>query len=320
MPPEAPDTTNSLSVQHVRVDARRAGQRIDNFLIGRLKGVPRAHVYRILRRGEVRANKGRVRPDYRLRMGDIVRIPPLRYREASVDAPNAGALGALENAILFEDAGLLVLNKPSGMAAHGGSGQRYGVIEALRALRPDAPYLELVHRLDRETSGCLVIAKKRSALRVLHEGLREHRLDKRYLLLVGGEWRGKGRKIEMELRKNTLRSGERMVRQDATGKPSVTHLRPLGIVHGASLLEARTLTGRTHQIRVHAAASGHPVAGDEKYGDRETNRRIHRLGLRRLFLHASSLEFESERYGLSVAAPLPRELARVLDAMGIDYP
>nr|VFK65312.1 MAG: 23S rRNA pseudouridine955/2504/2580 synthase [Candidatus Kentron sp. UNK]VFK71494.1 MAG: 23S rRNA pseudouridine955/2504/2580 synthase [Candidatus Kentron sp. UNK] len=322
MPTDAPDKTASPppSVQHARIDAGHEGQRIDNFLMGRLKGVPRAHVYRILRRGEARVNKGRIRPDYRLRTGDIVRIPPLRYRESATGAPNAGVLGALENAILFEDAGLLVLDKPSGMAVHGGSGQRYGVIEALRALRPHAPYLELVHRLDRETSGCLVIAKKRSALRVLHEGLREHRLDKRYLLLVGGEWRGKGRKVEMELRKNILSSGERVVRQDATGKPSVTHLRPLAVGQGVSLLEARTLTGRTHQIRVHAATLGHPVAGDEKYGARETNRKMHRLGLRRLFLHASSLAFQSDRYGLSVTAPLPRELARVLNTMGIDPP
>nr|VFK17986.1 MAG: 23S rRNA pseudouridine955/2504/2580 synthase [Candidatus Kentron sp. LFY] len=312
------EVSDPPSARHVCIDARHAGQRIDNFLLGRLKGVPRAHVYRILRRGEVRANKGRVRPDYRLKSGDVVRIPPLRHVEPAIATPTGGALRLIRDAILFEDAGLLVLDKPSGMAVHGGSGQRYGVIEALRALRPDAPYLELVHRLDRETSGCLIIAKKRSVLRVLHEGLRQHRLDKRYLLLVGGEWRGRGRKVEMELRKNTLRSGERVVRQDPTGKPSITHLRPLAVARGVSLLEARILTGRTHQIRVHAAASGHPVAGDDKYGDRETNRRLHRSGLRRLFLHASSLAFRSDGYALSVTAPLPEELARVSRNLGID--
>lgn len=287
--------------------------------MGHLKGVPRAHVYRILRRGEVRANKGRIRPDYRLQMGDVVRIPPLRYTRTTTHMPAIDALRLIRDAIIHEDVGLLVLNKPSGMAVHGGSGQRYGVIEALRALRPEAPYLELVHRLDRETSGCLIIAKKRSVLRALHEGLRQHRLDKRYLLLVGGQWRGKARRVEMELRKNVLRSGERVVRQDPAGKLSVTHLRPLAVTQTASLLEARTLTGRTHQIRVHAAALGHPVAGDDKYGDREINRRMYRFGLRRLFLHASSLEFEFESRGhLRVMAPLPPELARVLNTVGIN--
>nr|VFJ55053.1 MAG: ribosomal large subunit pseudouridine synthase C [Candidatus Kentron sp. FW] len=303
------------SVQHVPIDAHHAGQRMDNFLIGYLKGIPRAHVYRILRRGEVRANKGRVRPDYRLQTGDVVRIPPLHHTRSAAPTPATGALYSIRDAIIHEDARLLVLNKPSGMAVHGGSGQRYGVIEALRALRPAAPYLELAHRLDRETSGCLIIAKKRSMLRALHEGLRQHQLDKRYLLLVGGKWRGKERTIEMELRKNVLRSGERVVHQDPTGKPSITHLRPLAITPMASLLEARTLTGRTHQIRVHAAASGHPVMGDDKYGDRETNRKMHRLGLRRLFLHASSLKFH--RHDLHVMAPLPWELTRVLDVVGI---
>jgi len=287
--------------------------------MGRLKGVPRALIYRILRRGEVRANKGRIRPDYRLQMGDVVRIPPVRYTEAVPDTPDPRSLGSIRDAVIFENAGLLVLNKPSGMAVHGGSGQRYGVIEALRALRPEAPYLELVHRLDRETSGCLIIAKKRSVLRALHEGLRQHRLDKRYLLLVGGQWRGGARRVEMELRKNTLRSGERMVRQDPAGKPSVTRLRPLAVTPTASLLEARTITGRTHQIRVHAAALGHPVAGDDKYGDREFNRKMRRLGLGRLFLHAASLQFQFEGPldPLRVTAPLPRELMRVLEGVGI---
>jgi len=291
---------------------------MDNFLITHLKGVPRTHIYRILRRGEVRVNKGRVRQDYRLRTGDVVRIPPLRRPEPSEDIPPAQRiLRSIDQAIIYEDAGLLILNKPSGMAVHGGSGQRYGVIEALRALRPGAPYLELVHRLDRETSGCLMIAKKRSVLRALHERLRRHQVDKRYLLLVGGQWHGRARKVEMELRKNVLRSGERVVHQDPTGKPSVTHLRPLAVNRNASLLEARLQTGRTHQIRVHAASLGHPVAGDEKYGDKTLNRDMHGLGLRRLFLHATSLRFrlEDTHKPLQVTAPLPEELVRVLESV-----
>nr|VFJ95161.1 MAG: ribosomal large subunit pseudouridine synthase C [Candidatus Kentron sp. H]VFJ96018.1 MAG: ribosomal large subunit pseudouridine synthase C [Candidatus Kentron sp. H]VFK02112.1 MAG: ribosomal large subunit pseudouridine synthase C [Candidatus Kentron sp. H] len=304
------------------IDTGHAGQRIDNFLIGRLKGVPRTHIYRILRRGEVRVNKGRIRPDYRLQAGDVVRVPPLRYASPSTAddiPPEEKVLRRIQEAIIHEDAGLLVLNKPAGMAVHGGSGQRYGVIEALRALRPEAPYLELVHRLDRETSGCLMIAGKRSVLRTLHEGLRQHQVDKRYLLLVAGPWQGKGRRVEMGLRKNVLRSGERVVRQETGGKTSATHFRPLAVSPRASLLSAKTLTGRTHQIRVHATALGHPVAGDDKYGDRAFNREMHRRGLNRLFLHAASLDFRFRDTGkrLHVTSPLPEELARVLDVVGL---
>ncbi|MBT8419256.1 MAG: 23S rRNA pseudouridine(955/2504/2580) synthase RluC [Gammaproteobacteria bacterium] len=315
---------SSPTARYLSIDATRAGQRIDNFLITHLKGVPRTHVYRILRKGEVRVNKGRIRPDYRLKTGDVVRVPPVRYTPASEAGdlpPTDKALHRIREAVIHEDARLLVLNKPSGIAVHGGSGQRYGIIEALRALRPEAPYLELVHRLDRETSGCLMIAKKRSMLRALHEALRRHRVDKRYLLLVAGQWQGQGRTVEMELRKNVLRSGERVVHQDPEGKSSVTHFRPLAVGARASLLEARIITGRTHQVRVHATSLGHPVAGDDKYGDRAFNREMHRLGLRRLFLHAAVLRFRLEETDkrLHVTSPLPEELARVLDTVGLDY-
>nr|VFJ57757.1 MAG: 23S rRNA pseudouridine955/2504/2580 synthase [Candidatus Kentron sp. FM]VFJ61625.1 MAG: 23S rRNA pseudouridine955/2504/2580 synthase [Candidatus Kentron sp. FM]VFK14953.1 MAG: 23S rRNA pseudouridine955/2504/2580 synthase [Candidatus Kentron sp. FM] len=318
----------NVSAQYLSIDANHAGQRMDNFLITHLKGVPRSHIYRVLRKGEVRVNKGRIRPDYRLQAGDVVRIPPLRCAlssggpsSAADHPPPAGkVLDRVREAIIYEGAGLLVLDKPAGMAVHGGSGQHYGLIEALRALRPEAPYLELVHRLDRETSGCLMIARKRSVLRTLHEALRQHRIDKRYLLLVAGQWQGKGQKIEGGLRKNVLRSGERVVHEDPAGKPSVTHLRPLAIGPLASLLEARIVTGRTHQIRVHAASLGYSVAGDEKYGDRAFNREMHRLGLRRLFLHAAALRFRFPDTGerLHVTAPLPQALTRVLDTIGLN--
>nr|VFK33227.1 MAG: 23S rRNA pseudouridine955/2504/2580 synthase [Candidatus Kentron sp. MB]VFK35798.1 MAG: 23S rRNA pseudouridine955/2504/2580 synthase [Candidatus Kentron sp. MB]VFK76364.1 MAG: 23S rRNA pseudouridine955/2504/2580 synthase [Candidatus Kentron sp. MB] len=316
-----PSSLPSPPVQTISIDERNVDQRIDNFLIAHLKGVPRTHIYRILRRGEVRANKGRVRPDYRLQMGDVVRIPPVRHAQRTDPLPtSAREVSQLQDAILFEAPGLLVLDKPAGMAVHGGSGQRYGVIEALRALRPNAPYLELAHRLDRETSGCLIIAKKRSMLRRLQEGLRQHQLDKRYLLLVQGRWRGKGRRVEIALEKNILRSGERMVRPSDTGKSSVTHFQPIVVSRQASLLEARTITGRTHQIRVHATASGHPVAGDEKYGERKFNREMRRYGLDRLFLHASSLDFpfEGEQANLHARAPLPQELAQLLRNLGME--
>lgn len=323
--PKAPGQRTPPAVQHPVVDADHAGQRIDNFLITRLKGVPRTHIYRILRRGEVRVNKGRIRPDYRLRTGDVIRIPPLRCplpSEENGHLPDDKILDRLRDSILHEDAGLLVLNKPTGMAVHGGSGQHYGVIEALRALWPAAPYLELVHRLDRETSGCLMIARKRSMLRALHEELRQHRVDKRYLLLVAGRWHGGARKAEAPLRKSVLSAGERVVRQDPEGKPSITHFRPLAIGDAASLLEARILTGRTHQVRVHATSLGHPAAGDDKYGDRAFNREMRQVGLRRLFLHAASLGVRLEKTGewLRINAPLPQELMRVLEAVGLgDY-
>lgn len=303
-------------VRILAVDAEDAGQRIDNFLLRHLKGVPRSLIYRILRRGEVRVNKGRIKPEYRVQAGDQVRIPPVRTGQP-VPGPGGGPGSRLEERILYEDARLLVVDKPAGMAVHGGSGLSFGVIEALRAARPEARFLELVHRLDRETSGCLLIAKRRSELRMLHELLRGGGVEKRYLALVRGRWSRGETLVEAPLLKNQLRSGERIVTVDAEGKAADSRFRPLEIHREASLVEVELGTGRTHQIRVHGAHIGHPLAGDEKYGDAEFNRRMRDLGLRRLFLHAHSLGFADPESGreVHVSAPLPDELRVVLDRL-----
>lgn len=308
--------------QHLSIDARNEGQRIDNFLQTKLKGVPRSRIYRCLRRGEVRVNKGRVKPDYRLRSGDVVRVPPLRLgMRGPCRAPGGAVLATLEASILHEDLNLIIVNKPAGLAVHGGSGRSYGVIEALRASRGPHDFLELVHRLDRETSGCLMIAKKRSVLTGLHGLLRDGQVAKHYLALVGGAWTGGEQRIDGALRANTLISGERVVRPDPRGKPSVTLLRPLQSTGVASLVEARTLTGRTHQIRVHSASFGHPVAGDPKYGETVFNRLCRRQGLRRMFLHASRIAYRDpiNSKDVSYGAPLPAELRRVLESLGMHW-
>ena len=309
-------------VEMVEISADLAGQRLDNFLLSRLKGAPRSLIYRIVRRGEVRVNKGRIRPEYRLKAGDKVRIPPVRLAPRRVPTrPAESVLRQLETAILYEDDRLLILNKPSGLAVHGGSGLSFGVIEGLRALRPTAPYLELVHRLDRDTSGCLLIAKKRSALRRLHELLRSNRMDKRYLALVKGHWRGGQRQVTAPLLKNTLRSGERMVQVDPAGKPASSVFRPLAVGQMATLMEVKLETGRTHQVRVHAANQKHPIAGDEKYGDDEFNRLMREFGLKRLFLHASSLRFQltEGEPAIEVTAPLDNALQQVLHKLNLAY-
>ena len=315
-----PSAERRSAPRELLIDDRHAGQRIDNFLSTALKGEPRDHIYRCLRRGEVRVNKGRIRQHYRLRTGDVVRIPPLRLVERpATQPPAAGLLARLEGRILFEDAGLLVVDKPAGMASHGGSGVSHGLIETLRAARPRAAFLELVHRLDRDTSGCLMVAKKRGVLTALHGALREGKVDKRYLLVVKGRWR-RPRTVDGGLEKNVARGGERVVRHSTAGKPASTRFRPLATTARATLLEARPLTGRTHQIRVHAAAAGHPVAGDPKYGDREFNRELKAHGLTRLFLHASAVEFANPgRDGgrVRVQSPLPSELARVALALDL---
>ena len=312
----------TVAVKMVEIDADQAGQRIDNYLLSRLKGAPKSLIYRILRKGEVRVNKGRIKPDYRLQAGDIVRIPPVRVGEARPDnRPAERDLLRIENSIIYEDKRLFIINKPSGLAVHGGSGLSYGIIEALRTLRPDAPFLELVHRLDRETSGCLIIAKKRSALRLLHELLRNNQVDKQYLTLVKGEWKGGDRRIEAPLRKNTLRSGERMVIVSEDGKEARSLFRPLCVNARASLMQVKLDTGRTHQIRVHAVHSGHPIAGDEKYGDEAFNTSMKALGLKRLFLHAVSLRFTMPDDGqrIAITAPLPVELSKVLQKLDLRY-
>lgn len=302
----------------VEASAEDDGQRLDNFLLRHLKGVPRSHVYRLLRTGQVRVNGGRAKPKQRVNAGDKVRLPPVRQAENVAAAPPpGGARRELEARILFEDERVLVVDKPAGMAVHGGSGLSFGVIEALRASRPDAPFLELAHRLDRDTSGCLVICKKRSALRRVHELLREGRVEKRYLALVAGSWSRKQEEVRLNLKKQQLHGGERMVDVRADGKESVSLFRAIEYFPGATLMQVDIRTGRTHQIRVQAAHVGHPVLGDDKYGDREANKSFRRLGLKRLFLHAASIGFEWPDNGkrVDVNAPLPADLRATLDAL-----
>ena len=312
---------SSGSVRVVRVEAEQAGQRLDNFLAACFRQVPKARLYRSVRSGEVRVNKGRVRQHYRLREGDLVRLPPLRTPPAGTPAsPSAGLRTVLLEAVLMEDQHLLILNKPSGLAVHGGSGQSLGLIEAMRDMRPDLRYLELVHRLDRETSGCLILAKRRSSLVALHEALREGGIDKRYRTLLKGRWRGGGRRIDRALSRHSGRHGERTVRVDRAGRDSSTAFTPLAAGDHASYMEARPHTGRTHQIRVHAAALDMPVAGDDRYGDREFNALMRtQHGLKRLFLHASSLRFShpNQSSQVEIRAPLPAELEQVVRALGL---
>lgn len=307
------------AARKVEVDERSAGQRVDNFLLTELKGVPRTLVYRILRSGEVRINSCRAQPSDRLAIGDVVRIPPLRLPVAGA-APVAGEglTRAIESAIMYEDDQLLVLNKPAGLAVHGGSGVALGVIETLRQSRPDARFLELVHRLDRDTSGCLVIAKKRSALLAMQRQLRaegdDEGMGKVYLALVKGRWKGRHHRIEAPLQKNTLASGERMVRVSRDGKASVTEFEVMERFADCSLVEATLLTGRTHQIRVHCLHAGHPIAGDTKYGDDAFNREIRAQGLNRMFLHAARLDFShpADARAMHLEAPLDALLAGML--------
>ncbi|ABS78517.1 RluA family pseudouridine synthase [Coxiella burnetii] len=297
----------------VTIDDAHAGQRLDNFLITRLKGVPSTRIYRAIRKGEVRVNKRRVGADYRLVVGDLVRIPPVQMaapkKPATVDEK---LLISLEMRILYEEADLLVIDKPAGLPVHGGSGIQGGLIEALRIMRPKVRLLELVHRLDRETSGCLMVAKKRSTLVALHTLLTQRKVIKQYLLLVKGQWQGGECRVEVPLKKNRLQSGERMVKVEKEGKSAVTVFRPLKIFEQASLIEAKPLTGRTHQIRVHAAHLGYPIAGDEKYGDKVFNREMRNYGLRRLFLHSAGILCQWEDKRLGVCAILDSELMKCL--------
>jgi len=312
-----PSHANS-GVQLLEIGPEAAGQRIDNFLRTQLKGVPKTLIYRILRKGEVRVNKGRIKPEYKLQAGDLVRVPPLRLAERDEPAPLAqGLLERLEAAIVHEDKALILLNKPAGIAVHGGSGLSHGVIEALRQLRPEARDLELVHRLDRDTSGLLMIAKKRSMLRHLHEALRGDGVDKRYLALVRGFWPSARKQVSAPLQKNTLRSGERMVEVDEEGREALTLFRVLRRFGDfATLVEAKPVTGRTHQIRVHARHAGHPIAGDAKYGDEEFTREIRALGGKRLFLHAYSLVVPLPEGGeLRLEAPVDEMWAQTLERL-----
>ncbi len=321
-PRPEPELRDDSAVRVLCVDAESDGQRIDNFLLRHLKGVPRSHLYRVMRRGEVRVNKGRVKASHRLRTGDLVRIPPVRTAlpETPVRVP-ASRLAPLAEAVLYEDERLLVIDKPAGLAVHGGSGLSYGLIESLRELRPGRE-LELVHRLDRDTSGCIVISKRRSALRELHELIREGGMDKRYLALIVGDLEREKSSVDAPLKKNVLQGGERMVQVDPDdGKPARTVFRRLARFRWVSgvltLVEAELITGRTHQIRVHAAHLGTPLAGDPKYGDETANRALKTLGLSRLFLHASALSFRLEGADRPhrVESPLPDDLERFLSAL-----
>lgn len=302
------------SVRQLLIDPDSAGQRLDNYLLKVLKGVPKTRIYRGLRKGEFRINKGRVKADYRLVEGDVLRVPPLHQPEPGAPAVVPGFWAAeIQNRIVHEDAGLLVVNKPSGLAVHGGSGLNFGLIECLRQLRPQDRYLELVHRLDRDTSGLILVARKPAILRELHRQLRGEGVDKRYLALVAGRWPKDRRVVEAPLQKNIVQSGERMVKVVKEGKASVTGFTVLEQFAEATLVEARPYTGRTHQIRVHAQFAGHPILGDDKYMDDAAAALAQRLGVRRLFLHARSLSFTlPDQPRLQLEAGLDPELESIL--------
>lgn len=322
-PPEPART----GVQFVTIDANHQGQRLDNFLITALKGVPRTHVYRLLRKGEVRVNKGRAKPDYRLETGDVVRLPPVRRGESAGQAVTEKAVAAgkfnwLKDRILFEDEHLLVMDKPAGLAVHGGSGTPVGLIEALRALRPEDSFLELAHRLDRGTSGCLLVARSRAALMALHAALREGEINKYYLALIDGAWRGGTRHVEAQLSQHRPKDGERQVTVGEEGKESASDFTPKEKFSSSTLVEVLLHTGRMHQARVHAAHIQHPIAGDDKYGNAAFNQWMKEKGLRRLFLHAARLEFAHPvtEQRMCAAAPLPEDLEQVLKALREKHP
>ncbi|ADJ27214.1 RluA family pseudouridine synthase [Nitrosococcus watsonii] len=311
----------AAQVRILEIHLEQVGQRIDNFLFSHLKGVPKSRIYRCLRRGEVRVNKSRITSSYRLQQGDQVRIPPLRVSHPPLKRPIAHfLLFLIKNSLLYEDKELLILDKPAGIPVHGGSGVSYGIIEVLRALRPEATFLELVHRLDRETSGCLMIAKTRGTLLTLQAMQQKQLIHKRYLALVKGRWRKNVQRVDLPLLKNISRSKERIVKVSPAGKPAASRFYPkLFYRDEATLVEVALETGRTHQIRVHATHLGHPLGGDEKYGDSTFNKRLRYLGLRRLFLHASQLIFTlpEGKKTIKTIAPLPEELNAVMEAYAI---
>ena len=302
------------------ITEQEAGQRIDNFLMRHFKSVPRSRVYRLLRKGEVRVNKKRVDAEYRMAAGDEVRLPPVRIDDSGEPGrPSSSLQELIEKSVIFQDKHLLVINKPPGVAVHGGSGMSFGVIEALRASRPRET-LELVHRLDRDTSGCLCVARDRATLVALHALIRDSGMHKTYLGLVSGSWQLGTKRIDAPLATDGRSHGERHVRVAAAGKNSVSVFKPVQFFAGAAtLMEVDIPTGRTHQIRVHAAFAGHPLLGDDKYGDRDRNADFKRLGLKRIFLHAQSVAFDWPGSGVPfhASAPLPDDLAAVLDAIAV---
>ncbi|CAA0093876.1 Ribosomal large subunit pseudouridine synthase C [BD1-7 clade bacterium] len=307
--------TTASKVRWVDITEDDAGQRLDNFLFRILKGVPKSRVYRALRHGEVRINKKRVKADYRLQAGDLLRVPPVRVAERPAVFVSDKTLETIENAIVYEDEQILVVNKPSGIAVHGGSGVDFGLIEAVRKLRPDCKRLELAHRLDRDTSGLTIIVKKSQVLRFIHQQLREKSMEKTYLALVKGRWPRRKTQVDVGLQKNVLKSGERMVYASPEGKPSKTLFRIAEVLQGATLIEASPVTGRTHQIRVHGLHAGFPLLGDSKYGDDEVSQFARQIGLERLFLHASRVSFRlpDRAKPLVLEAPLPDELKSIVE-------
>jgi 23S rRNA pseudouridine955/2504/2580 synthase len=306
------------SVHFIEITASNAGQRLDNFLLSLEKGVPKSRIYRALRKGEVRVNKGRKKQTYKLQLGDSVRIPPLHVTEkTTLNTVSDFLRRQLNECILLEDDDLLILNKPSGIAVHAGSGIQQGIIEALRITRSELPFLELVHRLDRDTSGCLLLAKSRPALLNLQQQMIEHDINKRYLTLLKGGWGKEEKRIIAPLQKNTVSSGERMVRVDDEGKYAETLFIPLEKFANAQLTEVVLFTGRTHQIRVHAKHIGHPLAGDDKYGHREFNKQMKKAGLKRLFLHAWKLGIAhpTTTEPMLIEAPIPEQLQTFINKM-----
>lgn len=307
------------TVRMLTVPADVAGQRLDNFLLTQLKGAPRTLVYRIVRTGEVRVNKGRIKPDYRLQAGDVVRVPPLRLAEEkeNVVRPTSGAVRELGKRIVYEQDGLLVIDKPAGLAVHGGSGIAWGVVEAMQQLRPDAPFLELAHRLDKDTSGLLMLAEKRSVLRELHALLREGKVEKTYVALLTGRLKGAEHRVTAPLKKTTLPNGERIVRVSSEGKEALTTFKVIERFGNTTLVEAMPKTGRTHQIRVHAQYLGHPLVGDEKYGNDAINQAMRDFGVTRLFLHARNLVLQTSGMTrkITLNCPLPGELEAVLESL-----
>ena len=313
-----PAQTQKSTVEHIVVGPDQAGRRIDNYLVTYLKDIPKTRIYRMLRKGEVRVNSARVKQDYRVMKGDVVRVPPIFHDKNKAPAkPSPAMLGSIANSLIYEDEFLLVLNKPAGIAVHAGSGEKFGVIEILRELRPDDVYLELVHRLDKETSGCLLVARNHKVLRDLHKMLRDsNQIKKQYLALLKGTL-ARTRQVSIPLSKNELVSGERIVQADASGKQAKTVFKPVKKYNSATLVSVNITTGRTHQIRVHAANIGHSVAGDDKYGDREFNRRMKKSGLKRMFLHAESLTFKLPHTGKTrtFMALLPPEFEELLNRL-----
>ena len=317
---DTPEAPAAAAAKTMLVDEESAGQRLDNFLLRHLKGVPKTHVYRIIRTGEVRINKGRVNADTRVQTGDVVRLPPVRVATVNVNAPVAPGR---EFPVLMEDEQMMAIDKPAGVAVHGGSGVSFGVIEQLRQARPGARMLELVHRLDRDTSGVLLIAKKRSALTRLQDQFRDRETGKTYMALVKGQWPSNKKVIDLPLQRylipNGAGEGERRVRiaakDDANAQRAITLVRVSRLVGDYSLLEVTIKTGRTHQIRVHLSSQGYPIVGDDKYGDFELNKRLAALGMKRMFLHAWRLQFIHPQTGRSetVEAALPDELQNFID-------